>query len=85
MKYGSSARIKMKPESKWMDTEAAEGEEGPPQRVFKKEAAEAVALHMKLQRAVSRTYPPPFSVVLLSPSSPPDITALGHTSKNPAI
>jgi hypothetical protein len=44
----------MKPESKWMDTEAAEGEEGPPQRVFKKEAAEAVALHMKLQRVVSR-------------------------------
>lgn len=42
----------MKPENKWMDAEAAEGEEGPPQRVFKKEAAEAVALHMQLQRVM---------------------------------
>lgn len=77
----------MKPESKWMDAEAAEGE-GPPQRVFKKEAAEAVALHMKLQRVVSRSYPPPLGgsfAFRLSPPPLPDVTQSWGTQQKPVI
>lgn len=79
---------KMKPENKWMDAEAAEGEEGPPQRrVFKKEAAEAVALHMQLQRVVSRSLSPPHpflggsSFVTVSPSRHQSFLCAPHTSK----